>query len=264
MKNRSDLNRQIDIILKNKTSGSTDILLHLNSLLLKYHNDPESFKVILNDAKKGLSYFRIIQNYISGLEKVVKKNNPEFTLQFLNKWQNTSLSAKDIYQRAKPFLKNISVVLTLSFSRTVAEFLKCWKNDLQELKVFICESRPKYEGRLLASELLKSDIKVEMITDSSAGIFIKQCGAVLIGADSILKNGNIVNKTGSLSAALLCKENGKPFFVAAGKEKFSDSYLFKQKEQIPTEVWKKKHKNLKIRNYYFEEVDKKYVTRIFS
>jgi translation initiation factor 2B subunit (eIF-2B alpha/beta/delta family) len=264
MKKQSDLSRQIANIINDKTSGSTDLLLNLNSLVIKKLNDERAVRLIIDAVKKELLHFGIISNYISELEKLLRKNNPELIKDYLIKTRKSAASVKDIYARAKPYLKNKSVVLTLSFSRTVTEFLKQWKKDLPELKVIIAESRPKFEGRKTAEELLKVNINCELITDASIGIFIQQCDMVLSGADIILKNKNVVNKAGSLVAAVLCREFSKPFCVVAQKEKYSGSLVFKQKEQSVAEVWNKKHRVLKVRNLYFEEISRKYITRIFS
>jgi translation initiation factor 2B subunit (eIF-2B alpha/beta/delta family) len=264
MRKRSDPDSQIANILNDKTSGSTDLLLNLNSLLIRNLKDEDATRFIIAAAKKDLAHFRIISNYISRLKKLLLKNNPGEVKKYLYSIRKSAASVENIYNRARPYLKNKSVVLTISHSRTVSEFIKLWKKDLHGLKVIIAESRPKFEGRKIAEELLKHKIKCELITDASMGSFIKECDAVLSGADSVLKNGNVINKTGSLTAAVLCREYHKPFFVIAQKEKYSGSSLFRQKEQSPSEVWNKKHSSLKVRNLYFEEIDRKYITRIFN
>jgi methylthioribose-1-phosphate isomerase len=70
---------------------------------------------------------------------------------------------------------------------------------------------------LTAWELVKEQIPVTLITDSMAGYFMKQ-GAIdliLVGADRIAANGDTANKIGTYSLAVLAKEHGLPFYVAA-------------------------------------------------
>jgi methylthioribose-1-phosphate isomerase len=86
------------------------------------------------------------------------------------------------------------------------------------VRVLACETRPFLQGaRLTAWELSRDGIPVELITDSMAGHFLSRGGieAVVVGADRIAANGDVANKIGTYSLAVLAKENGVPFYVAA-------------------------------------------------
>jgi methylthioribose-1-phosphate isomerase len=88
----------------------------------------------------------------------------------------------------------------------------------KDIRVFADETRPFLQGaRLTAWELSKDGIPVTLITDSMAGHFMKQgqVNAVIVGADRIAANGDVANKIGTYSVAVLAHENGIPFFVAA-------------------------------------------------
>jgi translation initiation factor eIF-2B subunit delta len=128
----------------------------------------------------------------------------------------------------------------------------------------VCESRPKFEGRLLAEALAKSGIGTALITDAMMSLYVKEADAAIIGADLILSNGNVVNKVGSRLLALLCKEHKKPFYVLASKSKLSKEKIFKSKNENPDEVWTKKIKKLSISNIYFEEIEKNLISKIFT
>jgi len=93
---------------------------------------------------------------------------------------------------------------------------------------------------------------------------LPEADAAIIGTDVILKNGNVVNKVGSKSLALLCKEFNKPFYVVSTRSKKSTRINFKQIEENPDEIWNKKMKHLSTLNIYFEVVEKKYISRIFT
>ena len=95
-------------------------------------------------------------------------------------------------------------------------------------------------------------------------LFIPKIDAALIGADMILKNKNVVNKVGSKSLALLCKEYNKPIYVVSTKLKISKKNIFKQKKENPEEVLKKSVNNLTVSNIYFEEIDRKFITKIIT
>jgi len=72
-------------------------------------------------------------------------------------------------------------------------------------------------SRLTAGELMKDDIPTTVISDNMAGAMRRQgkIGAVIVGADRIAANGDVANKIGTYSVAVLAKEHGLPFYVAA-------------------------------------------------
>jgi methylthioribose-1-phosphate isomerase len=88
----------------------------------------------------------------------------------------------------------------------------------KNIDVFADETRPFLQGsRLTVWELQQDGISATLITDNMAGHFLKsgRIGCVVVGADRIAANGDVANKVGTYSVAVLAKENGIPFFVAA-------------------------------------------------
>jgi len=88
----------------------------------------------------------------------------------------------------------------------------------KDIQVFADETRPYLQGaRLTVWELVKSGIKTTLITDNMAGWVMKQgkINAVIVGADRIARNGDVANKIGTYSVAVLAKRHGIPFYVAA-------------------------------------------------
>jgi methylthioribose-1-phosphate isomerase len=88
----------------------------------------------------------------------------------------------------------------------------------KRIDVFADETRPFLQGaRLTAWELAQDGIPTTLITDNMAGHFLKsgRIGCVVVGADRIARNGDTANKIGTYSVAVLAKENGVPFYVAA-------------------------------------------------
>jgi methylthioribose-1-phosphate isomerase len=88
----------------------------------------------------------------------------------------------------------------------------------KDLEVYACETRPQFQGaRLTAWELKKEGIPVTLITDSMAGYLMKKglIHLVIVGADRISANGDVANKIGTYSLAVLAKAHGIPFYVAA-------------------------------------------------
>ncbi len=88
----------------------------------------------------------------------------------------------------------------------------------KQLHVYADETRPFLQGaRLTAWELQKDQIPVTLITDNMAGYFMKsgKIDCVIVGADRIAANGDVANKIGTYTVAVLAHENGVPFYVAA-------------------------------------------------
>jgi len=88
----------------------------------------------------------------------------------------------------------------------------------KKVKVLADETRPFLQGaRLTAWELVKDGIDTTVITDNMAGALMRQglIDLVVVGADRIAANGDTANKIGTYSVAVLAKENGIPFYVAA-------------------------------------------------
>jgi len=88
----------------------------------------------------------------------------------------------------------------------------------KKIQVYADETRPFLQGsRLTAWELMKDGIPTTVISDNMAGAMMLQnkIDAVVVGADRIAANGDVANKIGTYSVAILSKEHGIPFYVAA-------------------------------------------------
>src|SRR5262249_23661806 len=88
----------------------------------------------------------------------------------------------------------------------------------KRIAVYADETRPFLQGaRLTAWELHKENIPVTLITDNMAGHFLNRgvIDCVIVGADRIAAHGDVSNKIGTYSVAVLAKENEIPFYVAA-------------------------------------------------
>jgi methylthioribose-1-phosphate isomerase len=88
----------------------------------------------------------------------------------------------------------------------------------KKIHVYADETRPFLQGsRLTAWELIKDGIPTTVISDNMAGAMMKQgkINAIIVGADRIASNGDVANKIGTYSLAVLAREHGIPFYVAA-------------------------------------------------
>jgi methylthioribose-1-phosphate isomerase len=101
---------------------------------------------------------------------------------------------------------------------TALGVIKAAKEQGKRFNVFVTETRPLLQGaRLTAWELLQERIPVTLITDSMAGCFMQQkkIDCVIVGADRIAANGDVANKIGTYTLAVLARENKVLFYVAA-------------------------------------------------
>ena len=113
----------------------------------------------------------------------------------------------------------------------------------KEVFVFVDETRPRCQGaRLTAWELEQEGIPYALIVDNAAGYFMRrgEVDAVIVGADRIAANGDVANKIGTYEKAVVARENGIPFYVAAPRMTFDlnsrDGDQIEIEERGPDEV----------------------------
>jgi methylthioribose-1-phosphate isomerase len=146
----------------------------------------------------------------------------------------------------------------------------------KKVQVYADETRPLLQGaRLTTWELRKIGIPVTLITDSMAGYFMKQgkIDCVIVGADRIASNGDTANKIGTYSLAVLAKENGVPFYVAAPISTFdlslSSGNCIPIEQRNPAEVTHIKGiaiapRYISAANPAFDVTPNKYITAIIT
>ena len=129
-------------------------------------------------------------------------------------------------QNGKRYIQNGSTILTHCNAGALATagygtalgVIRAAHEEGKDLEVYVCETRPQFQGaRLTAWELDKDGIPVALITDSMSGYLMSKglIHLVIVGADRISANGDVANKIGTYSLAILAKAHGIPFYVAA-------------------------------------------------
>ncbi|MFQ3574039.1 MAG: S-methyl-5-thioribose-1-phosphate isomerase [Thermodesulfovibrionales bacterium] len=106
----------------------------------------------------------------------------------------------------------------------------------KKVKVFADETRPVLQGaRLTAWELMQNGVDVTLITDNTAGWLMKKgmIDMAIVGTDRTVCNGDVANKIGTYSLAVLCKRHAIPFYVAAPTS--SIDFSIKTGDDIPIE-----------------------------
>jgi methylthioribose-1-phosphate isomerase len=147
----------------------------------------------------------------------------------------------------------------------------------KRFEVFADETRPVLQGaRLTAWELMQEGIPVTLIADSAAGALMKrgEIDLVIVGTDRTARNGDVANKIGTYTLAVLCKENKIPFYVAAPLS--SIDFTIPSGKSIPIEERDPEEvtnvfgrcriapQGVKARNIAFDVTPHKYVTAIIT
>lgn len=130
---------------------------------------------------------------------------------------------------------NAGGLATAALGTALSVMFSC-QDQGKKISVFVDETRPLWQGaRLTAWELMQREIPATIICDSMAGYVMssRPVHAVIVGADRITANGDVANKIGTYSLAVLARHHGIPFYVAAPSSTFDLS--LSSGRQIPIE-----------------------------
>ena len=229
----------------------------------------------LSKAKKTLFVTRetepLMRNAIRWIMNRVDKNNSKkvndiaktvssSANQFLN---NLERSREEIATIGANRIRNGSVIFTHCHSSTVTYMLQKAKQQGKIFEVICTETRPIFQGRKTAKEMLDLNLKTTMIVDSAARHFMNQADIVLVGSDAITSEGNVINKIGTSLIALAAHEARTPFYVVSELLKFDPATIHGDYEKIEerdsSEVWKDPPKKLIIRNPAFDVTRRDYI-----
>jgi ribose 1,5-bisphosphate isomerase len=170
--------------------------------------------------------------------------------------QNLAASKEQIAEIGAKRIHDGAVVFTHCHSSTVTHILAIAKAGGKNFKVICTETRPAMQGRITAKEMVELGVETTFIVDSAARTFMPTVDVVFVGADAITSEGNVVNKIGTSTIAVLARECRKPFYVVSELLKFDPETLRGECEKIeqrsPAEVWDKAPEKLLVRNPAFD------------
>jgi ribose 1,5-bisphosphate isomerase len=185
--------------------------------------------------------------------KELSKTVQQCSRQFL---KNLKDSKEKIAEIGAKRIKDDTIILTHCHSSTVTYLLDKAKQQGKNFQIIVTETRPVFQGRITAQEMLKLGIKTTLIVDSAARHFMNQVDLAIVGADAVTSEGNVVNKIGTSMIALTAQEARTPFYVVTELLKFDPATTMGDYEKIeernPTEIWKDPPRNLIIRNPAFD------------
>ena len=171
---------------------------------------------------------------------------------------------------------NAGSLATGGYGTATAPMLIAAKEQGKRIQVIADETRPVLQGaRLTAWELMQAGIPVTLITDNTAGALMKKgrINLAIVGTDRTARNGDVANKIGTYTVAVLCKEHRIPFYVAAPLS--SIDFSMKSGELIPIEerdseevttIWGHRvaPEGVNVINLAFDVTPAKYVSAIFT
>jgi len=144
---------------------------------------------------------------------VTGDGDAEYLIRLL--WAHIDNSRTSVAVNSQPVIGKKARILTLSRSSTVVHALKLAARAGRIEKLFIMESRPRFEGRATARALAEMGIDCTLVADALGPSLVKDVDLAVVGADAILGDGGVINKIGTYPLALACKDCGKPLCVLA-------------------------------------------------
>jgi ribose 1,5-bisphosphate isomerase len=177
-------------------------------------------------------------------------------------------SKKDLLDKSTNFFGNFSKVFTHCHSSTAVSLIVSMSKGSKNFKAVCTETRPRFQGRKTAQNLLNAGIDTTLIADSAGESFIIGRGSipveiVFIGCDKITAGGHTVNKIGSWGLAMAAHYADKPMYVVTPILKMDpDSYIHDLKIEVreSSELWEDAPKGLHMYNPAFEIVDSRLIT----
>lgn len=167
------------------------------------------------------------------------------------------LAKESISKHGANLIRDNNIIFTHCHSSSVMGILIEAKKQGKKFTVYSTETRPLFQGRRTAKELIENKIPVIQIIDSAARHAIKKADLVLFGADAITDE-RIYNKIGSEMYALIARNYKTPIYTATDSWKFDYESIYGEEtpveEREADEIWKNRPKKLKIENPAFEKI----------
>ncbi|MFA5363593.1 MAG: hypothetical protein WC325_00230 [Candidatus Bathyarchaeia archaeon] len=159
-----------------------------------------------------------------------------FALTKLDELTTQSITAvQDSAKHAAKLIGDYARVASCSYSSTIVETMKQAKQQRKSFTVYVAESKSidnRYRyGEDLANSLRSIGVDAEVFSDNQIAEYIQKTGLVLVGADSLLFDGSVVNGTPTCALAVAAKQCGLPFYCVCETAKANvNSYLGKSVE----------------------------------
>jgi len=252
----SKLNKLFRDIKEVKIQGATNVA---KAAIKAYSLSPKK------STKKKLESLRPTEPALRNALDMLEKN--QSSSQVLSHF---SEAQEKINNYTLKIIRDNDVIFTHCHSTNVVKALINAKKKGKKFQVYNTETRPLFQGRKTAKQLSKAKIKVTTFVDSAAAIALakkqgtRKSTKIFLGADAILRNGDVVNKVGSGMFSQIAKLNKIKVYIIADSWKFSKENLKLEKRSYK-EVWDDSpSKKIKIQNPSFEKIPAKLIKSIVS
>ena len=243
--------------IRTKTQSKTQLLKELSEAKTSLFASRETEPLMRNAIRW------IVNQVESNTEKKTAKLTRIVSVASTKFLEDLADSNEKIAEIGARRIRDNSVILTHCHSSTVTHVLRKAKQQGKRFEVVCTETRPVLQGRITAKEMLKLGIKTTMIVDSAVRYFMNHVDIVIVGADAITSEGNVVNKIGTSAVALAAHEARTPFYVVSELLKFDPVTTYGDYEGIEErnsdEIWKDAPDNLIIRNPAFDVTRRDYI-----
>ena len=269
-----------------KIQGATNVAYALANALKKYSDKVKAGgpREYIWEMEKAGYYLATARDTEPMADNVVEfliyhlKQNSDLSLLDMKKYfkkliEQFFVFSKEVEHRIEQngikLIKNKDNILTHCHASTVIKILVFAKSHGRKFKVFSTETRPLFQGRKTAQDLIKKHIKDTMLVDSSAMSVIAgqtnvKIDKIILGCDAISADGGCVNKVGSFGLALAAKSRKIPLYIATPALKINEDAknlsAIKIEKRPAGEVWPKAPRNLQIYNFAFDKIPANYIT----
>lgn len=267
--NSRQFDRELSKIVEDREHGARELARRCLDILAESARDlsardDQALKEQLAERAERLAEARPSMTPLQNLLKLWRDNLEDIPAELDAARQFADQTAQDLIQasvhavtevaqHAAHMLGSGKTIMTHSLSSTLIEVCRVLKD--RNPRMIITESRPLCEGRKLAERLSAWQIPTTYITEAQMGLFVGQADAVLVGADSVLPNGDVINKAGTYLLALAAQDQRVPFYACCESFKFRETNEAPPLEemsaaelQVPDWPW------VRPRNIYFEVV----------
>jgi len=219
---RIALNALGEVAVVSKAKKPQDLFDELNSCAMLLLRARPTSVLLANGIRFAIH--RLKDKIDEGISvRELKEFSKSQTVEFFRTIEESVRKISEIGARR---LSSGDVVLTHGYSSSVLAIVRKAREDGKKIKAVVTESRPEFEGRIVARQLVGIGVPTTLIIDSAVSHFIRDVDKVLVGAEAVAANGAIVNKVGTSTIASVAHESRVRVFAAASIYKFNPETMF--------------------------------------
>jgi ribose 1,5-bisphosphate isomerase len=224
--------------------------------------DARALAEVLEAARPNEPMLRnLLEAFCSGDREAA--GGPEALAEFL--LARVELEERAIAEAGAGLLRHGMTVFTHCHSSTAVGILLEAHRRGVRFKVFNTETRPRYQGRITATELAAAGVEVVHMVDSAAKVALDGADLFLFGADAVLPSGYLINKVGTGIFSVVAHRYDVPTYCATHTLKVVRDRADEEVEQRdPAEVWPDAPEGVLVLNPAFDKVHLKYVTAFIT